>query len=338
MRVFGLVLFSLSMNLWAMDTPKPVEVTYAELAAPQQQSVTGQVLAEKLIPLSFRVGGWVEQRSVELGQSVKQGERLASLDSVDLQLSLNMARADLAQARANADYASKEWTRLSNLSKQKMVSEQVLQQALAQAKSTKQAVIKAQAAMKLAERQLGYAQLSAPQSGTVVSVNVEAGQQVEAGKTMFELASGDLEASVTLTSALFAQAPVNAKAVGIDQAFQCQAILNRKNALNDATSLQYQAYYRLEQCSQTPPMGAVVRLNFDTQDEGFQRIPLSAVIHQGQPSVWLVRDGQLQAQAIDMVRMDAKYAYIRPTLALDQAIVAQGAHVLVEGQSVKVTP
>ena len=56
-----------------------------------QQRLSGTVAARIESELSFRVGGKVSLRAVEVGQSVKQGQLLARLDEADLQLGVEVA-------------------------------------------------------------------------------------------------------------------------------------------------------------------------------------------------------------------------------------------------------
>lgn len=127
---------------------------------------------------------------------------------------------------------------------------------------------------------------------------------------------------------------------GVDQPGSCEARLRAKSPVNHAGSLQYQAFYRLLNCSQDLPLGAVVQLQFDASVEpGLKQVPLTSVFNKGgQSFVWQVLDQQVSAKPVKVLRLDSRFAYITTELPEDTLVIAQGVHVLVEGQAVSLRP
>lgn len=326
----------LSGVAWAAEAV-PVGIAEVEKSQPHGWTLTGQVQRRYSIPLSFRVSGQVEDRQVEVGESVEKGQVLARLQSNDLKLSLAQSRATLESARANAENATRERKRLQNLYAKKLVSEQDLQRAQTAEVSAQKSVLAAESALALAQRQLEYSTLQAPQSGVLTAVTLEAGQVMDAGQPVMQLAAGEFEAEVSLPAGRLLSDHQVARASGVDQAFECEAQLRARSPFNQPQTLQYPAYYTLKNCSETPPvLGAVVRLSFAAKSRPeLKRIPLTALFDSGLGSqVWVLENGRVQARPVEVERMDSGFAYITAGLPVGTEIVARGAHRLVDGQKV----
>lgn len=328
----------------------PISATFIEAATAQSWYLSGRVQRRYVIPLSFRVGGKVEQRFAEVGESVAQGQVLAHLESHDLQLEVTRAEADRDAAQASALNATRERLRLQNLFAKKLVSEQELQRAQTEEVSAKNSALSAESALELAQRQLQYARLQAPQDGVLTEVEAEPGQVVTAGQSLMQLASGDLEVQVAVPASRLQGLQQAVQAVGVDQPFSCDVSLRAYQPLNQDETLLYPAYFSLHNCSGTVPLGAVAEVRFSAADESassLQRVPLNAVWQDGKTAkIWQLVQQQgssasqavyrVQAQSVKVVRLDAHYAYIESALPMGEAVVAQGAHRLTEGQIVSV--
>ncbi|MDG6777153.1 efflux RND transporter periplasmic adaptor subunit [Thiomicrorhabdus sp. zzn3] len=355
----GVVMSSVCSPVWASkvgadaESPDaalhdilPIRVTYIEAAPAQPWFLSGRVQRRYQIPLSFRVGGIVEQRFAEVGQSVAQGQVLARLELHDLALAVTRAEADRDAAQANALNAMRERERLQNLFAKKLVSEQDLQRAQTAEVSAKKSALSAESALQLAQRQLQYAQLQVPQDGVLTEVSAEPGQVITAGQPLMQLAAGDLEVQVGVPASRLHSLQQAVQAVGVDQPFVCEVSLRAYQPLNQESTLLYPAYFTLSNCSGVVPLGAVAEVRFSVTDgavSSLQRVPLSAVWQDGKTAkIWQLvsqENGdspvyQVRAQSVRVVRLDAHYAYIESALPLGEAVVAQGAHRLTEGQLV----
>src|SRR5262245_4406510 len=72
----------------------------AQRAEPSVIAMTGTVQAQTEINLAFRVDGRLTQRLVSVGDSVRKGQVVATLDPQNEESSLRGARAQLVAARA----------------------------------------------------------------------------------------------------------------------------------------------------------------------------------------------------------------------------------------------
>src|SRR5581483_920757 len=64
-------------------------------------TATGPVSAASAVPLNFKSSGKLASINVKVGDQVKAGDVLATLDTTDLQSQLQQAQATLASAQAN---------------------------------------------------------------------------------------------------------------------------------------------------------------------------------------------------------------------------------------------
>lgn len=337
-----------SLFVWSSSTVFAVEVesesrwvkaVSVNPPSPAYWQLTGTIQPRYQFTLSFRVAGQVEQRLVELGQFVKKGQALAKLDQTDLKLSVEQAKANLASAQSNMENTARESQRLAKLYRDNLISLQQLQRAETYETESRQSVIAAQAALKLAQNQLDYSVLKSPVTGTVSQVSVEAGQMVPAGQPVFQVVSELAEAEVFLPASRIASDIQSASLTGVDHPSQCQASLRAKSPINSVTGLQYQARYQLLTCSRPLPLGSVVQLQFQTVFKHKQQLPITAVFNKGEQSyVWLIEDNHVTAKPVIVTQMTNEFAIIEADLEEQAVVVKQGTHALVEGQLVSVRP
>lgn len=128
--------------------------------------------------LAFRVPGQLIELPVNAGQRVKQGEVLASLDDEEYKLLRS-------QAKANFALSNVQLKRMETLIRDKVVSEQEYDQAVANQKS-------ARAAFDQADANYGYAKLIAPFDGTISIVNIDNFEYVAAKQGVMNIQSDAL--------------------------------------------------------------------------------------------------------------------------------------------------
>ena len=104
--------------------PEPVRavrtITVSQQAAGTSIDYAGEVRARTESRLSFRVAGKMVSRPVDLGDTVKAGQVLASLDPMDLKLGQQAASSGLEAARVNADQANADLKRFKELREPKL--------------------------------------------------------------------------------------------------------------------------------------------------------------------------------------------------------------------------
>ncbi|RWR00853.1 hemolysin secretion protein D [[Pantoea] beijingensis] len=175
---------------------KPNYITAAAEQRDFQQTVLadGTVTASKQVSVGAQASGQIKSLLVELGDSVKQGQLIAEIDSMTQQNELRNAQAALknVQAQRAAKQALLAKYRAAFKRQQTMLSKNLTARsdydtALADLNSTDadiQAldaqIVQSQIQVDTAQVNLGYTKISSPIDGIVVSVPVEEGQTVNA--------------------------------------------------------------------------------------------------------------------------------------------------------------
>lgn len=336
--LIGVLSGCVSMNAFAQQTQRAVSVVPIQSVSNTTWHLTGTVQPRYTLPLSFRVGGKVIFRPVQVGDQIKKGQVLAQLDSADLKLALVQAQAKLGAAQADAKNATRERKRLTRIYTNKLVSQQNLQRAQTNELSTQKSVVAAQASLTLAQRQLNYSTLKSPAAGVVTQVNFEAGQVLKAGQVVIKLATGNREAVVALPTQRLNLPIKQAVAKGVMVKSHCLAELRTRSPIASSGSLDYTAFYSLKQCSAPLPLGATVSLEYTRPAETrLQKVPISAISHvQNKTFIWQIEKNQVVSQPIKVMRLDAQYAYIQSNLPIGTVIVSQGVHLLVNHQAIQV--
>ena len=147
-----------------------------------------EVRARTELRLGFRVPGKVTVRPVNQGDQVQAGQLLARLDAADLALGQDAARAALGAARSQLALSETEFKKYKELRDQGFISALELDRRDAALKAARAQSDQAQAQAALQGNQAGYAALTAPSSGVVTAVEVEAGAVLAAGTPVLRLA------------------------------------------------------------------------------------------------------------------------------------------------------
>ena len=309
----------------------------------------GEVRARTESRLSFRVGGKMARRNVDLGSAVKAGQVLAQLDPQDLQLGQDAARAALTAAQANADQAVADFKRFKDLRDQGFISSAELERRDTALKAAKAQFDQASAQSGVQGNQARYATLVADASGVVTGVDAEPGAVVAAGTPVLRIAQDgprDVvfsvpEDKVGLIKALAAQpgrfkvrlwgatsAPlaasireIGAAADPVTRTFLVKADIGKTSAASDV---------RLGQT-------ATVMVELP-QTAGVTKLPMSALREaQGRSTVWLVDRASMtvQPQVVQVAGAEGNDAVVSAGLSPGQIVVTAGVHVLNPGQKVR---
>ncbi len=135
-------------------------------------------------------------REVNVGDQVKAGQTLATIDPVVLQIAVDSAEAALANAMAQSENAKGSLERQTQLLAKNATSQSEFDIAQKNAEAAISAVAQAQADLDKAQEELSYASLKADIDGVVTAITSEVGQTVSAGQTVISIANPDLREAV----------------------------------------------------------------------------------------------------------------------------------------------
>lgn len=173
----------------AAEAPvRPVLTTVASASHADAIGFTGAVEAAFSADLGFRVLGRITARNVNVGDLVRKGQVLATLDDSSLRLAVDKARADLASATAKLDLAKVTEERQKKLLATNATTKESAEESVQSREAAEASVQQLQADLTKAQEQLSYAELTSETDGVVSAVSGEVGQVVSAGQTVLTIA------------------------------------------------------------------------------------------------------------------------------------------------------
>lgn len=187
------VIVIVAVAAWAMSGGKKEEdINFKEekvALKTLQNSVTatGTIEAVTSVTVGTQVSGIVNKLYVDYNSQVKKGQVIAELDKTNLLNELNTAKANLASAQSSLNYQAANMERYKTLYKKGLVSADEYENALLTYRQAKEQVASSKENVQRAQTNLGYATITSPIDGTVISKSVEEGQTVAASFNTPEL-------------------------------------------------------------------------------------------------------------------------------------------------------
>ena len=291
----------------------------------------GEIRAREESALSFRVGGSLVKRLVDVGDRVRRGQLLAELDPGDAGLQIAAAQAEMARLGGDLE-------RYRKLAAQKLVSQSAFdaQQAAYRA---------ARAQYELMRNQSAYTRLLSPRDGVIATRLAEAGQTVAAGQAVYTLA-GDAGREVAIA---FPESRIREVGVGQPVLVELwsapgERLPGRIREISPAADPQartYAARVALDgEAAKSVELGQSARVYMQEHGEAAAlSVPLSAVQRgkDGKSSALWVVDPTSRRVHLAPVQVGAYGEDVVPVLGGVDAnawIVAAGGHLLREGQLV----
>ena len=150
-------------------------------------TATGTIEAVTSVTVGTQVSGIVNKLYVDYNSQVKKGQVIAELDKTNLLSELNTAKANMASAQSQLNYQNANMKRYQTLYQKGLVSADDYENALLTYRQAKEQVATAKEQVQRAQTNLGYATITSPIDGTVISKSVEEGQTVAASFNTPEL-------------------------------------------------------------------------------------------------------------------------------------------------------
>lgn len=155
-------------------------------------TATGTVEPITKVDVGTQVSGIIDRIYVDYNSEVTKGQLIAEMDKITLQSELESKQADLASSKTEFEYQEKNYIRSQTLHEKSLISETDYESAVYNYEKAKSAYERNQADFVKVQRNLGYATITSPIDGIVISRAVEEGQTVAAGfstPTLFTIAN-----------------------------------------------------------------------------------------------------------------------------------------------------
>jgi len=150
-------------------------------------TATGTIEPVTSVTVGTQVSGIVSHLYVDYNSVVKKGQVIAELDRTNLISELNTAKANLSSAQSTANYELANYNRYKTLYEKGLVSADEYENAQLSYRKAKEQVNTSRESVQKAQTNLGYATITSPIDGVVLSKAVEEGQTVAASFNTPEL-------------------------------------------------------------------------------------------------------------------------------------------------------
>lgn len=313
-------------------------------------TATGTIEAVTSVTVGTQVSGIVNKLYVDYNSVVKKGQVIAELDKTNLISELNTAKANLASAESNLSYQSANMKRYQTLYKKGLVSADDYENALLTYRQSKEQVATAKENVQKAQTNLGYATITSPIDGTVISKSVEEGQTVAASFNTPELFTIAKDLTNMQVVADVDEADIGEVAVGNRVAFTVDAYPDdtfegvvkqvRLEATTTNNVVTYEVVISAPNADLKLKPGLTANVTIFTKEQpNVLSVPNKAlrftptketvgkdmkiVDYKGKNKVWTLNDKTLTAHPVNIGQSDATHTQIISGVKAGQSIVTE---------------
>ncbi|HBR2113634.1 TPA: efflux RND transporter periplasmic adaptor subunit [Klebsiella quasipneumoniae subsp. similipneumoniae] len=301
---------------------------------------TGEIHAHDETILSFRTGGRIVTRSVDIGDWVNAGQLLATLENTTSQNQLDGAQADYEGAKASAQVAALNVSRMQKLMPTGAIARTQLDNARADWLVARARLKNSESALRNARENLGWTRLIAPQSGMITEVSASAGQVVTGGQSVLTLATGearDVVFDIAKPDAIPPQEQAGLRVSLLsDPSVQASAALRDISPQADPQT----RTWRVRATLQNPPLamalGASVTVTLPATGPHGYALPASALSRVGdKPAVYVINpQSQAQLRVVVPAYYTATSVIISGGLEPGDRVITAGVSKLRSGEPV----
>jgi len=312
------------------ETPRPVELS-------------GTVAARYESVLSFRVGGRIIRRAVDIGDIVDAGGLIAELDPKDYDLQVQNLTGEVASARSDYDTAVTDERRFFRLREQNVVSQSEYERQLNIANLAGGRLDALKARLEIARNSKKYTHLQSEYPGVVSDIFIEVGQVVSAGQAIARLTRTDeLEIGVSLPENSLdrlVKARIEITLWG-DNGTGYKGIIRQLSPDADPGTRTYLTKIHIDNPDSRLKLGRTARVRFTPEDSmPLFRLPMNAVWRKGSAAMVWVADKNRKTVSSRKVSMGPLYGNelsIITGVSEGELVVTAGAHKLSQGQIVNI--
>jgi len=356
--------------------PQVTGYTLEPMPLVQSVVATGQVITVSRAQVGSEVTGVVLERRVKEGDRVKPGDLLVVLKSDELaaqvrqaEVALNelatnrrpQASAELASAKAQLEQASREATRRRNAEAGILSAEEIEQAVEAErvARNNYETVrLKAAALapgqveeaslreqLSVAQAQLAKTKIRATVAGTVLTRDVEPGDLVQPGRTLFTIAmDGNTEIRVPLDERNLSRLALSQKATAIADAYPDKPFPARINFIAPSIDPQrgtVEVRLSVDPVPDFLRQDMTVSVNVETgRRDRTLAIPNDALgkVQGDQATVLLVRDSKIQRQKVKLGLRGLAMSEVISGLKVGDQVLSDATSTLKDGTRVRFKP
>ncbi len=339
------VLSSCSDDAEEAPPPRPVLSVVAKEVQSQSLSLAGTVSPRFEAQLGFRVLGRLTSRTVSVGDVVKKGQTIATIDPTALELAVGSSQSELANAQAQLRNAQSTQQRQLALAETRSGTRAAFEEADQGLKTSAASVARAQANLDKAKEQLGYAQLTAEFDGVVTSTSAELGQVVTVGQVVVTIAKPDQRDVVIDVPQSIADrlqtGMVFDVSLQLDETRRAKGTVREIAPQADTATRTRRVKLALSEAGEEFRLGAVVSAAATVATKANIVLPETALrTRDGKTSVWIVDEAaakvSLRPVSVDAAAAAHGFVVITEGVKPGERVVTAGVNTLEDGQSIRI--
>lgn len=309
----------------------------------REMRFSGVTRAVRHAKLAFTISERIKTRPVEVGDEVKKGDELASLDDRRFANAVAVDRASLQEIEARLDQLARDRKRYEELVAARATAEVDLEKILEKEKCLLASKSMAEAKLSESERLLDETVLKAPFSGVVTEALLEPGEIAAPGVPIVVLSGDrDLEIEVEVSESLILGLSKGQK-VSVDLPLASKrgvtGVIRYLGRTAMGAGRLFPVLIALDADPEIAP-GMTAEVVFKIPVEGVLCVPVSALVDPGghNPTLFRVSHGSVERVSVKVGQVVGEKITVKGPLHEDEVVVAGGHLALLDGDRVEVVP
>lgn len=320
--------------------PRMVLTITAQASQRNQRTFPGTLEPRFSTQLAFRVGGRVTRRAVSVGDRVKKGDVIATIDSTALAAGAMAARANVDASDAKQRNAEQSRARQERLLQAQATPQSAMDTATSSRDTADASVAEARARLNKAREDLSYGTLRADFDGVITIISFEVGQTVAPNQVIAEMADPNVvDVVVDVPDSTFDELKIYDEVTAKTTAAPVVDLSGSIRQLSPAAEQRTRTFRVWVGLPSAPPnvrLGTTVYASFAEKFPAAVRVPVQAVLDKDDTTnVWVVEDNVVHLRKVTCVDRKGRNAVVTEGIRDGEHVVIAGVHHLQEGQAVK---
>lgn len=303
----------------------------------KQETFIGSVNFKEISNIASQSQGVVQKIYFRIGQKVKKGQKLLSIDDDLLQKDIQIKQAKLTQAQYSLQRQEKDLTRYKNLLDTQSIPLQEYENLEYQLKSQEANVLALQAELEISQAELAKKTIYAPFDGIIVEQKVHIAEWVNTGEAVCQiLNSSDVEVIVDIPSSIAKNIKLNQSVSVVINSKHYQGKISALIPKADIRSRTFPVYISVKNDgSFLDGMAAEAMLNIDGKSSGFLVPRDSVVNYLGSPTIFLSKNNQAIATRVEILSIQDSQALVRGKIKEGDRVIYRGQDRLQNGSDIE---
>ncbi len=315
-------------------------ITVGEMSTITTDVYPGEVRGRYESNLAFQVSGKINNRFVNIGDTVTAGQVLMTIDPKDIDQALAASEAQLSSAVANQKLAADNAERFAKLYKGGAVSQAVYDQYQTQLDAANASLRQAQAQATVDLNKTEYTKLRSDANGVVANIIGEIGQVTAAGSPLVTVVqNGDREVQINVPESKLSALKLGQMAFVNFWALpdaKATGTISEIAPMADAVTKTYRVRVAIDNMPAEAKLGMTAKVTFNNGKAEHFLLPATAIYQtDNQAKVWLVKDNTANLADISIAGYSENNVIVASGLQAGDIVVTAGLNKLVPNQSVR---